>query len=234
MGFFDSGDFYLMNRRTFLATSLAALTGTIPALPRPSRLIICDGNSITDYTPPYINGNWRPWPYWLAETGHCVVNTAVGATDIAECRQRAPVAVDTLVGLAPETWCVIFEGTNYLNRHPDVQAAYQQHVQYCQERKAAGVDKVFIGTIIDRAPGGLAYTDAQRWEFNDLIRANFASFADGVIDFAAISEMGPDGTWADSRYFWDGIHPTDTGSRLLAETARAALGYVVDLPMVRG
>ncbi len=225
----------MMNRLAFLTTSLAALAGTIPQPhpePAEGRLLICDGNSITDSTPPYINGNWRPWPYWLSAAGYRVVNTAVGATDIAECRRRAFVVVDTLVGLASETWCIIFEGTNYLNRYPNVQAAYHEHVCYCHERKAAGVDKVFIGTVISRAPAGLAYTDTQRRQFNDLIRTNYASFADGVVDFAAMPEMGLDGTWADTRYFWDGIHPTDAGSRLLAEAARAALGYTAYLPLV--
>lgn len=221
-----------MNRRNFVAGALLSLAGTLPAASPPTRLLICDGNSITDSTPPYINGNWRPWPYWLSAAGYRVVNTAVGATDIAECRQRALVAVDTLVGLAQETWCIIFEGTNYLNRYPDVQAAYHEHVCYCRERKAAGVDKVFVGTMIDRAPAGLAYTNAQRWQFNDLIKANYRDFADGVIDFASIPAMGPDGAWADSRYFYDGIHPTDEGSKLLARAARAALGYVEYLPMV--
>lgn len=193
--------------------------GTIPAstIPQPQLpMIICDGNSISDMPAFAYAGNWRAWPYWLASYGHKVVNVAVGATDIAECRQRAPVTVDTLVGLGRETWVIIFEGTNYLARNNgDVQATYDQHVAYCQERKAAGADVVMIGTIVDREPS-VGYTTEQRHEFNRIIKTTWRNFADGVVDFAATT-LGQDGAWADTSLFYDGIHPTDHGSEILAQ-----------------
>ncbi len=213
-----------MRRRAFLSgLGALALVGTLP--PVSQRLIICDGNSITDYTAPLTTNHfsWQPWPMWLQRmTAGYVVNVAVAATNIDHCDDRAPVTIDPLIGLTPETWLIIFEGTNHLQSTAgDALATYAAHVKYCNARRAAGVDRIFIGTIISRNTS--QYTEAQRLQFNDLIRQNYHTFADGVIDFAAIAEMGGALSWQDERYFYDGVHPTDIGSQLLAQRALADL-----------
>jgi len=220
-----------MNRRSFLASCLLTLAGTIPQL-RPSRLIICDGNSITAAAAAYYTrGNWQPWPYQLAGlTGERVLNVAVGATNIEHCSQRAGLNVDRMVGLANETWLVIWEGTNHLSVTMDAQLSFDAQQAYCNARRAAGVGRIFVGTIISRDPETCTYTEAMRLEFNRLVRTCEWS----VIDFGEMAEMGPVDAWRDTRYFYDGIHPTDAGSRLLAEAAQAALRYVEYLPLVRG
>ncbi len=212
---------------TELGDLLAEMTSAI-GVTRASRLLIADGNSISDDPAPvYASGGFRSWPYWIMnQTSTPIVNTAVGATDIAECRQRAPINVDKLYGVALQTWVIIWEGTNHLSRNGgNVAATYAQHVSYCNERKAAGATKVYIGTIISREPS-VGYSIAQKNAFNTLLRNNWSFFCDGLLDFASIPQLGGDTSYADTNYFYDGIHPTDAGSKLLADYVIAQLGLV--------
>lgn len=228
----------MISRRTLLATSIfLPLIGTGEKPPAPELveglepvsepaelLIICDGNSITSPRRGYTD-----WPYTLAiMTSIPTVNVAVSSNDIADCRSRAGVAVDRLVGLSDETWVIIWEGTNYLRTTGNVQECYDQHVAYCQERRAALRQaqrpvggracrgRVLIGTIISREPTNAIYTLEQRHEFNDLLRQGWPSFADGLLDFASIPELGADDAWMNPTYFFDGIHLADPGSELVA------------------
>lgn len=212
-----------MNRRTMLKAAIYLPFVALQS-PEPTRLIICDGNSLS--------ARWRDlsdWPTMLASlvAPSYVVNTGTLSIDIGDCRQRAPKVIDTLVGLVDETWVIIWEGTNHLYWGHSVAENYAEHVAYCLERKAAGIDRVFVGTIISREPNNAQYSFAQRHEFNDLLRQNWRSFADGLLDFDAIPQLGADDAWANTDYFRDGVHLADAGSALVA-------GYVAGRIMPGG
>lgn len=95
----------------------------------------------------------------------------------------------------------------------------------CDAARAQGW-KVIICTMLPRSdnPGFQATFNAQRAAFNADIRANWASHADALCDFAAVAGMGADG---DSNnlinYSSDKIHPVNAGHALLEPTFRAAL-----------
>jgi hypothetical protein len=80
--------------------------------------------------------------------------------------------------------------------------------------------KVLTTTMLDR--GGVS---AQKNTWNTLKRQMWANIgADGLIDFAAIPQLGADGANANGTYFQDTIHPTATGVALM----QPAVSFIVN------
>lgn len=209
------------------ALGLMAAVPTIAAYtPLPvSRLLVVDGNSISDSPSPYYHaGNRASWPVWFQRDGHAArcgiaatVNHAVGTWDVRDCAMRAAELIDPLARIAGvESWLILWEGTNALARIVDPLATWQAHADYLEARRAAGFSRVLVGTVISRDPRGLSYSLAQRAEFNALVRERAASVGAEVLDLAAMPGMGGDGDYANAALFHDGIHPTDAGSRQIA------------------
>lgn len=221
-----------MNRRDFLHVA-----GLTPALfagspPARRRLLITEGNSLTSMG----NGGYS-WPQrivvepWIRRLGLGVVNIAIGGATIDDIVQRAPL-VDSLAGLADESYLLLFELTNTMRaNHGDVQATYDKHRAYCLGRRALGY-KVFIGTGISRNQEiyyqqPTNFTHAQMCDLNNQIRQSYHDFADGLIDFAAISELGDENACLNLRYFWDGVHLTGEGLNLvMGATLKMMQGWV--------
>ncbi len=90
---------------------------------------------------------------------------------------------------------------------------------YCQDRRDAGWT-VYVGTIFRRTDYGAGITNADA--LNPLIRANYTSYADGLIDFAADSRFDDPN---DTTYFETigGVHPNATGYQIMGDIAAAAL-----------
>jgi lysophospholipase L1-like esterase len=124
---------------------------------------------------------------------------------------------------------VIWGGTNDLGAGDTPQQAYAQLVQFCQQGQAAGW-KVIVVTMIDRSgiDGAGETFDAAHDAYNNLIRANWTSFANGIADVAANPILGADGASTNPTYFLgDGIHLTDAGYQLVAPTVQAAKDQLV-------
>ena len=100
----------------------------------------------------------------------------------------------------------------------------------CDAARAQGW-KVILCTILPRSdppPVGQAAFNAARASANTDIRANWASHADALCDFAAVAGMGADGDSNNAtNYSADHIHPLDAGHALLEPTFRTALSTLL-------
>lgn len=76
--------------------------------------------------------------------------------------------------------------------------------------------KVYVSTITPRAISGSWDTSREnrRLSFNSWLRANYSTFADGLIDFDSVM------TTAD---LYDGIHPSNAGAAKMAAKTRDVL-----------
>lgn len=123
-------------------------------------------------------------------------------------------------------------GGNYLDlQTPRTQAQFAAAVAvFLQERKAAGWDKVCIGTLVERTDAGQDNT-ATRHAYNDIISAPGWIEANGIdclVDFAAHPIVGADGASLDTDLVSDGVHFTTLGHSYLEEVFRAAIEALPD------
>lgn len=108
---------------------------------------------------------------------------------------------------------VAWEVTNTLASTQSAATTLAQLEQYCAARKSAGFS-VLVGTCIARGGSLYAGFEADRLAVNASILANFANYADGVVDFAAKTELS---NTANATYFnADQIHLTDAGYQVAA------------------
>ena len=148
---------------------------------------------------------------------------AVGGQSTSEMLVDAATQVDRLYSAGyPRNVVVCLTGT--IDRPAEGNAARQATLRsYCQGRRAAGF-KVIVVTLPSYAQED--YPGAARAEFNDWIRVNYRSFADGLADAGADSRIGAQGTFADLAYFPDGLHLNDAGYAVIAEIVKQALERV--------
>lgn len=119
-------------------------------------------------------------------------------------------------------WC----GTNDIAVGGTVAAAYSILVQLSQHQRLLGW-KIMVGTMISR--NGL---DTQKNQLNALIRGNWSSFADVLVDFAANANIGADGAYANPTYFQpDGVHLTDAGYMIVGGIANTSINNYVSTPI---
>jgi hypothetical protein len=195
----------------------------------PRRLLIVEGNSISAHWP-----NYTTWPDqirivpWMRLNGFDVLNLAVSGSGINAMAARAG-AVDAHLQLSgyDEFWLVVWEYTNTMTDGRGVQATYDQTRAYVEARRAAGF-RVLIGTGISRdqmavyhQPTGFTWDDMQR--LNQMTRETWPQFADGLIDFGAIPELGSQDAPANRAMLWDAVHPTDAASALMRDAVLAEL-----------
>ena len=96
---------------------------------------------------------------------------------------------------------------------------------YCTARRAKGF-KIVAHTILPRTD----YTgaqEAQRAAYNTWLRANWATYADALADWAADSVMGAANAAADPTLYGDGTHPPDAGYTRLATITTTAINSVL-------
>jgi len=96
---------------------------------------------------------------------------------------------------------------------------YNNIVSYCNSRKASGF-KVLVFTILPRT-GIAGANETARVAINALIVANWASYADGVVDVAADARFSD---YNDTTYFQaDKTHLTDAGETVVAGLAKTEI-----------
>ena len=83
--------------------------------------------------------------------------------------------------------------------------------------KAAGF-KVLWGTVLPRSDAD-AGDETRRLDYNNLLRANHAALADGLVDYAADPTIGPRGAAMNAAYYPDGVHPSTLGYGIMAGVA---------------
>lgn len=193
------------------------------------KLMVCCGNSQTSGQgstggagqDQSTAGNNFPARVWnsLAATWDVRIDAYPGRT-LSQMTAESPLCADMMTAKAGQRKvAVVWETTNTLmnNTSPSLTLAALQ--KYCLDRKAAGFN-VLVGTCLNRGDG---YTNfnTDRQTVNTSILANFATYADGVIDFAAVPELQ---TITNTTYFnADQIHLTDAGYQKAADTTLAKI-----------
>lgn len=142
---------------------------------------------------------------------------AVGGSGLKALEARLPALLD----LRPDLVSV-FIGANDLAEYPSAQAYADALRSYTDRIKATGA-KVVIATNLPQDNINVDYAskfNRMRGELAVLLRS--ATWADGVVDYAAAPEMGPDTAARDRALYVDGVHPTD-GSIGIGEGGQAKL-----------
>lgn len=112
-----------------------------------------------------------------------------------------------------------WEITNQLNTGSSKETTLALLQQYCLARKAAGFN-VLVGTCLNRGDGGANFNADRQW-INTQILAGYTAYADGVVDFAAVSQLSD---YTNTTYFnADTIHLTDAGYQIVSDTVTAKL-----------
>lgn len=189
-------------------------------------LMVCDGNSLTD------TKTWGGVVSWVqvlamdAEAIRAGVTfwiTAISGMDTAGCLKRAPIFVDPMWRKGWRNVYFLWEIANDLGHKYSADAAYQHIYDACAGRRAAGFE-VWVATM--QPANGAAWgvdvgeMETKRLEVNARIRANYAAFADRLIDLGAIPDMT---TRASDFYRTDGVHLTNEGEAFIASVIRREL-----------
>lgn len=92
---------------------------------------------------------------------------------------------------------------------------------YCLARKAAGWDRILLGTLPHRGDGSIADFDGYKNTYNGIIKGTgwaAANGVDAIVDCTSIAEISSDGASANGSYnaYWnaDNVHLTDAGMEL--------------------
>lgn len=154
--------------------------------------------------------------------GFSLVNSGVASTTVATRIAYSSTGQSNLYETGKRNVMVFAMGTNDLAALGST-ATLQSNIQaYCAARKLAHPDwKIIVATILPRTAsfsGGADATTfaADRTTVNTWIRANYASFADGLADYADLSIT-----------LSDGIHPNDAGHATIAATVQTAINALV-------
>lgn len=105
--------------------------------------------------------------------------------------------------LSGQNVVAIWAGTNDISNTKTAAATLSALQSYCNGRQVRGF-RCLLATMIAR--GGL---DAQKNQFNAVVRSGWKTISDGLIDVAADPNLGADGAATNTTYFQSGqIHPT--------------------------
>lgn len=125
--------------------------------------------------------------------------------------------IDALFASTYDCYVIAWEGTNDIGNLQDATTCYNNIVSYCNARRTAGFN-VLILTIIAR--DWAAGLETIRGTINTNIRANWATFADGIADVAADARLSDP---LNTTYFTDGTHLTSAGNQVVADIVATAL-----------
>lgn len=151
-------------------------------------------------------------------------NYAVTGSSTASLTARAAVFDADLFIPGKTNWAAIWAGTNDLVYGVTAVQTETNIQTYCLARQAAGW-KVAMFTLLPRsdaaAPGDF---ETSRQTVNTWIRANWASFADLLVDVAADVRIGDAGDELDLTYYAaDQVHLNNTGRAVVAGILTTAL-----------
>ena len=212
--FYAGNDATAAYRPTLVIDYTYNSSGTKLLIRRKQYRVIFDGNSMTaaassTYPAATITA--------LGTLVHSTYNYGVSGQTTAQMVTDGVAQIDSryITGVSKNV-VVAWEITNDLKLGADRATAYANMVAYCQARKNAGFSVVLL-TILPRTQVGLPETfEADRIAINDLIKANYASYASAVADVAADSRIGDYGDSDDTTYYSDGVHMTEAGYAIVA------------------
>jgi lysophospholipase L1-like esterase len=168
--------------------------------------LIAVGDSLTvGYTP---SGNY----HWTDKLG--AVNDGVNGR---LCQQIIDdVAMDSSFQAGGKLilWC----GTNDIHWQYKAEDILGAVSKWSLARKAVGW-KVYVVTL-----QSVQWNNSIRNQVNALLRDHWKDFADGLIDIAALPEIGTDDSFNNPHWFSDGIHLTPAGYDLVRKKIAKELG----------
>lgn len=202
---------------TGTGTTPQPATGFVP------KGVVFEGDSITSGT----SENPTPWPTQYGTlTGIRVLNLAVSGSTLNQMNNN--YAADDHAGTrynasTMDTLVIGSAGTNDLALDNKDVASMKGYIQSLSGKGRATGYKVWVTTITLRvqSPSWDQSRENRRIEYNTWLRANFQTFADGLIDMEAALPLSET---------YDGIHPKDSGALKMAAKARdsfAAAGSAV-------
>lgn len=191
-----------------------------------TRQVACDGNSLTQGA-----GGQTPYPTQLATllgAGWNVVNYGVGGQEAWEMSNDATTTVDTQFALsATKCVSVAWEGIIGLRLQTPVEVVYAHLVDYCRGRRMVGWQVLVLTVLPSSGTGTPVGFEAARLSLNTLIRTNWATFADGLVDVTTDARIGDPGDELDTTYYLDEaglhVHLTTAGYAIIAEAVQAAI-----------
>lgn len=147
-------------------------------------------------------------------------NMSVGGATTQSVTTLYPISYTAIIAAHPSV-VVINLGTNNVSAGDSASTIFSGLGDLCDLVHADG-GKVIICTLL---PSN-AYTSpklAQLAALNTQIRADWATIADGMIDYAADPTMGAPTAPADTTLYIDGIHPTELGESYTVPATETAL-----------
>lgn len=204
----------------------AAIYRGLQIMPQTRGYLVCDGDSITEGSGATLNRNLVRILEPLLSQRAKILNTGFAGDTIAGRANYYPYLMGTITPVNPPFQIVhISAGTNDIaggSSLATVQAAIQQ---YCTEAHAGGF-KVVVVTQLPREDVSGA-NETTRQSYNAWLRANYATFADGLADWANDPDMGASSYPTNTTLCADGIHPTSVGYEYLAMISAAAINKLL-------
>lgn len=151
----------------------------------------------------------------------------VGGTQIQNALGTYATTVGSVFGeYADNRLALILYGTNDIVAGGRTAAQLSADIRtYCGKVRTSG-GKAIIATILPQT-GFTAPMQTIQQTVNTDIRTNWASFADGLADFANDPTMGPQAAASNTALYADGLHPTVAGHAILAPIAAAAINLLL-------
>jgi lysophospholipase L1-like esterase len=183
---------------------------------------IFDGDSLTAGSGASDEAHRWPNVFMSARPGVLWTNYAVAGAGINSILADAVEQVDPTYAGNPQAVVMCWIGAN--NQSGDMNTIYNSIVSYHQGRRAAG-HKTMAFTVLPRGDavtygGTTAVWDANRMTLNGMIRAGWASWADGLVDVAADGRLQ---NFNNATYFGaDLVHLKDAGYAVIAALAGGA------------
>jgi lysophospholipase L1-like esterase len=130
----------------------------------------------------------------------------------------------TILSKKPGSLAFVLKATNDLLNGAKTDTDMAALIQTLAANVHADGCQVMVATILPMKSVKFTPTVQGYWEdYNDWLRANWASFADGLCDFQADPVVGPVAAADDVSLYPDGIHPSSYCHDLLAQISAAAL-----------
>jgi lysophospholipase L1-like esterase len=187
-------------------------------------VILCDGDSFTSGSGAYQGANSYPGQLAGDFPSRSVVNDGYGGMTLETMITEAPYRVDSdqysswrAATPGGNNVCVIHGGLNDYAAGANLATIQSRLTTYWAARRAAGW-KVIACTHL---PYGAGW-EILRNQLNPWIRAQSALY-DRLADFGADPTIGPAGAELNTMYYWDGIHLTTAGHRIMANYVRDAI-----------
>lgn len=152
-------------------------------------------------------------------------NLGIPSATIKNLRHLVPSYNDYIAYDEGLNIAMVWAGTNDLADGDAVSQTYGYYESVCKQLRNAGY-KVIATTTISRA--SIEVPVNLKDQYNLLIRSNWSDFADILADIAGDALLGADGAYANTTYFFDGVHPTQAGNDLISAMVQLCVDSLTD------